>query len=193
MTDEQQYYEDDFADEAEYQEYLEEVAEAQEESQPVAQPNAVQKSGGPNWFFRISLGILGVLILAIIVGVIAYNEVKSDRSKPLDIKPYPGMERQLDEEITDGVGHQYYQGFYEGLTPDRLADIEKHYRDQMDSCVRLWQFDPEQFHTIVCDKDRSHNVLGFTQFARLRIQPERDGNGDLTGWVTVDIDLQWES
>ncbi|MCB9437222.1 MAG: hypothetical protein H6673_09560 [Anaerolineales bacterium] len=193
MTDEQQYYEDDFADESEYQEYLEEAQQPVSDSRRLAASDADEKVGGPNWFFRIALGILGVLVLSIIVAFIAYNEVKSDRSKPLDIKPYPGMEIQIDEQITGGVGHQYYQGFYEGLTPDRLADIEKHYRDQMDSCVRLWQFDPEQFHTIVCDKDRSHNVLGFTQFARLRIQPERDGNGDLTGWVTIDVDLQWEN
>lgn len=190
MTDDRLHNQDDFADESEYQEYLEEVQEAEEESEQLAQ-HAPRKAG-PNWFLRISLGILGFIILAIIVGFIAYNEVKSDRSKALDIKPYPGMEKKVDEVVTDGIGHQYYQGFYEGLTPSRMGDIEKHYREQMDSCVRLWQYNPDQYHTIVCDKDRSHDVLGFTQFARVRIQPERDGNGDLTGWVTVDIDHQWE-
>lgn len=189
MTDNMQHYDDEPEAYEEEADYIETYAE---EDEPQPQATVAESKGGPNWFFRISLGILGVIVLAIIVAFIAYNEVKSDRSKPLDIKPYPGMEKKVDDRLADGIGHQYYQGFYAGLTPDRMAEIEKHYRRQMDSCVRLYQYDPNQFHTIVCDKDRSHNLLGFTQFARIRIQPERDGNGDLTGWVTVDIDQQWE-
>lgn len=165
-------------------------------------PTSVEKEPArgffQSWYIRITLGLIVILVILAVIGYVAYSEAKSDYNKALTINQYTGMQIVRDDVVEPGVGYQQFQGQYTSLDAAQLVDIEAFYGRQMDECRRLYAGEvdpaanPDQFHRVVCEKSRTQNLLGFTQFMRVVIQPERDAEGNLTGYVVVSVDTQWE-
>ncbi len=148
-----------------------------------------------SWIIRGTLAILLLFGIVALIGGFAYIDARNNRNEPITIRHYPGMQLLSENNSSDTQRAQRYEGVFAGITLSLIADMESYYLDQMDSCIRLSeQPDPtaDQFHTIVCQKDRSHEWLGFTQFTRLEIRPIRDDNNILTGEVIVLVNDQWE-
>ncbi|PJF44431.1 MAG: hypothetical protein CUN55_04045 [Phototrophicales bacterium] len=148
-----------------------------------------------SWIIRITLGLLVLIGVVTLISAFVYIDARNDRSQPIRLRHYPGLQLISEEKISDTQRTQRYEGVFAGMSPSLVADIEAFYLEQMDSCIRLSEQTeptPEQFHTIVCQKDRSHELLGFTQFTRVEIKPIRDENGILTGEVVVITNDQWQ-
>lgn len=143
---------------------------------------------------RIVAGVVFVLFLVGLIAFVAYSDIRNDRSQPIDIRHYPGIQLVSERKTSDGTSLEQHSGFYENMSPSLLTDIEAYYQRQLDKCFRLSEdlSDPAAFHTIICEINRSHDWLGFTQFARLEIRPARDEDGDWTGEVLVQVDQVWE-
>lgn len=147
-----------------------------------------------SWYIRITFGILIILVIVTVIAYVAYNEAKSSYSVPFAINHYSNMQLVSEQSFAAGEQQKRLQGLYEGLTVEKLNEIEAHYSRQMSSCDKLYVDGSGQqnYHSIVCEKTRTQNLLGFTQFTRLVIQPERSETGDLTGWVMLIVDSRWE-
>lgn len=155
-----------------------------------------------SWVIRGTLALLFILGLATLIGGLAYMDARNNRSNPIEIQHYPGLQLVEETEVSDGQRNQRYEGAYTGISLLLISEIESHYRNQMDSCFRLSDQptdvdeplnDNDDFHTVICQIDRSHDLLGFTQFTKLEIYPVRDVNNILTGSVVVLVNDRWES
>jgi hypothetical protein len=75
----------------------------------------------------------------------------------------------------------------------------------MDSCEKqevYGQRNPDRYEAIVCQKDRSHDQLGFTQLARVVIKPhwpqaqenDQTDQSEAEEWVgvVVEVNHEWE-
>jgi hypothetical protein len=147
-----------------------------------------------SWVVRIVGGVILIGLLVTLIGFVAYSDTRNDRSQPIDIEHYPGIEMVSERVISNGISVEEHVGYYENMSSTLLTDIEAYYQRQLDTCFRLSEdlSDPAAFHTIICEIDRSHDWLGFTQVARLEIRPERDNSGDWTGELVVKVDQVWE-
>lgn len=148
-----------------------------------------------SWVIRGTLGLFLIIGVAALIFGFAYMDARNNRNQPIEIRHYPGLQLISEEALSDTQRTQRYEGVFSGISDSLIADMEAFYLDQMDSCIRLSdqpEPTPEQFHTVVCQKDRSHTWLGFTQFTRLEILPVRDTNRVLTGDVIVLVNDQWE-
>ncbi len=138
-----------------------------------------------SWYVRITLGVIGLILLVIIVIVIAYQQAKSSHGKPLEIDHYPGMQQMSDRPIQPGQSRQLYQLEVESLELSEVLDeVEAHYQRQMDECSRLSE------DTIVCEKDRSSDRFNFVQLSKLTIQVSDPSVG--LGYVVVEVINYWE-
>ncbi len=165
--------------------------------------NVVEKREGgclSSWFGRIVIGAIAIGIIAIIIVVVAYMDVKSDRGKPLEIDPYPGLREPVVQPLTEGQQQLTYQQIFDDLSPEKMQEIESHYRRQSDSCSRLTdkeandlgQVELADTNAVVCQIDRSHSVFGFNQGARIEILFSRvPETGELNGRVDVVITQWW--
>ena len=147
-----------------------------------------------SWVLRITLGVFVVIGIGLLIAFITYMDTRADRSHPIEILHYPGITVVNENSFSAGQSRVEYRGTFENMGPSLLTDIEAHYQRQMDRCFRLSEDlnDPTVFHTVVCEKDRSHDWLGFTQFARVEIRPTRDEQANWTGEVVIIVDNQWE-
>lgn len=148
-----------------------------------------------SWLIRGTLGVFLLLGIVAIIGGFAYTDARNNRNQPIKINHDPRLQLVSEEYPSDTQRIQRYEGAFTGIDMAMINDLEAFYLEQMDKCFRLSeQVDPtpEQFHEIVCQKDRSHELLGFTQFTSVRIRPVRDENRVLTGTIIVLVDDRWE-
>lgn len=148
-----------------------------------------------SWVLRITFVLFLILAFVVLVAFVTYMDTKADRSEPIEILHYPGFTLMSEESTLPGQSRLQYRAVFDNMSPTLLTDIEAHYQRQMDKCFRLSEdvSDPSVFHTVVCEKDRSHDWLGFTQFARVEIRLIRDEDYNWTGEAVLIVDNQWES
>lgn len=196
----QDYYEEEYPEQGEgYQDVYPD--EDQGKASVYAQRQK-ESDDGPrlldSWFIRL---LLAVILILVIVGVIvggAYFQASSSRDEPLDIKAFPGMLQSSYQKLEKGHDLQTWSGTVQ------LAELENHYRKQMDDCNRLFS-EPEEgqesadqtiesqnYVRTTCLLDHSHDFFGITQYARLTIAPEFTPEGERTGMVNVTIERVWK-
>lgn len=153
-----------------------------------------------SWFGRIVIGSIVIGIIAVIIAVVAYMDVKSDRGKPLEIDPYPGLREVSVTKLMESRQQIHYQQLYENFTLEDVQAIESHYSRQADGCSRLsdqvanqgGQPDLAVTHSIICNVDRSNDTFNFIQGARIRVVLARNADtGGLTGQVDVFVEQWW--
>lgn len=147
-----------------------------------------------SWVVRITGAILLLVGIVVLIAFVAYSDTRNDRSQPIEIRHYPGIELIAEQKTGSGTSVEAHRGYFENMSSSLLTDIEAYYQRQLDKCFRLSEdiSDPTSFHTIICEIDRSHDWLGFTQISRLEIEPARNDEGDWTGEVRVQVNHVWE-
>jgi hypothetical protein len=162
-----------------------------------------KRTGGclSSWFGRIVIGAIAIGIIGVIIAVVAYMDVKSDRGKPLDIEPYRGLREVSVTKLSESQQQIHYQQLYENFTLEDVREIEAHYSRQADkACSRLSdqtanegsQIELAATHTIICEVDRSNDTFGFIQGARIRVVFSHNADtGELTGQVDVTVTQWW--
>ena len=183
----QDHYEEEYDEQAGQHEYQDEPpASARRMEQP---PRLLD-----SWFIRLLLAVILIVgIAGIIVGG-AYFQASSGRDEPLEIKVFPGMLQASYEKLDKGHDLQIWSGTV------ALAELENHYKKQMDDCNRLFSeaeegqeqsdqtIESQNYVRTNCLLDHSHDLFGITQYARLTIAPEFTPEGERTGVVTVTIE-----
>jgi hypothetical protein len=153
-----------------------------------------------SWFGRIVIGAIAIGIIGVIIAVVAYMDVKSDRGKPLEISPYAGLREPIVSPLDENRQQLQYQQVYDNFTLENVREIEAHYSRQADKCTRLsdqpandlGQVDIATTHTIICEMDRSSDFFGFVQGAHIEIHFSRDlDTGELNGRVDVTVTQWW--
>lgn len=203
MSDQPQsdYYEEEYE---EYQEeYQEQADEFQDQEKATVYARRQEQSRQPrlldSWFIRLLMAL--VIIVCIAGGIVggAFFQASSTRDEPLEIKAFPGMLQTSYEKVNAGHDLQTWSG-----TVSSLAELENHYKKQMDDCNRLFS-EPEEgqessdqtiesknYVRTNCLLDHSHDLFGITQYVRLTIQPEFNEDGERTGPVNVTIERVWK-
>ena len=166
-----------------------------------------KREGGclSSWFGRIVLGAITIGIITMIIAVVAYMDVKSDRGKPLEIDPYAGLREPIVTQLAEDQQRMVYQQLFEDFSIERMQEVERHYSRQSDSCSRLSDKAADELgqvaladtHTVICYIDRTHtifsrNVFGFNQGVRIEIGFSRvPETGELNGRVDVIVTQWW--
>jgi hypothetical protein len=117
------------------------------------------------------------------VGIIVYLEARDSWSRPLEIEAYPEANRIAVVE-NEGSDFQRFVQRVEASTDTAtlMEDIENHYNRQMDNCMKNYEDvvigEAEDTSQIIqrhvrtdCYKEKTHNILGFIQFAHVAIYP----------------------
>jgi len=168
-----------------------------------------------HWNIRPILVLFGIIIIAALFGAIYYNIVRLDRDRPIQVENYPNGLILVEEAPDANRDRVLYV-----VRVSNLATIEREatrmtefYVDQGFECVdgratiyvEALRTENAYINT-TCFIDRSH-PLGFTQYARVLIQPERAayqyedndpnraiiGGGSHTGQIFVELVREWSS
>ncbi|MBI5928837.1 MAG: hypothetical protein HY862_05975 [Chloroflexi bacterium] len=191
---EQDYYDDESAQQQDY-------PEQDYENEPPALARRPQPDGPgllDSWFIRLLLAVILIAgVVAILIGG-AYFQASSSRDEPLEIKAFPGLLQASYEKIDKGHDLQIWSG-----TVD-LAELENHYKKQMDDCNRLFSkpeegqeqsdqtIESKNYVRTTCLLDHSHELFGITQYVRLTVEPAFDEVGERTGVVNVTLERVWK-
>ena len=189
----QGYYEEEYDEQAGQHEYQDEPPASARRKEQSREPRLLD-----SWFIRL---LLAVILIVGVVGIIvggAYLQASSSRDTPLEIKAFPGMLQTSYEKVDRGHDLQTWSGTV------ALAELENHYKKQMDDCNRLFS-EPEEgqeqsdqtiesqnYVRTNCLLDHSHDLFGITQYVRLTISPEFTIEAERTGVVTVTIERVWK-
>lgn len=147
-----------------------------------------------NAMLRIALIALGVGLVLIVGGLMAFFAYRAGKNEPIEIKQYPGAELINEEKLEEGEDHIQYH------SNDTAEAIEAFYLDEYDDldCERQYEVVQEGLNDEAfregylftrCRIDRSW--LDISQYAVLTIQPARDANDTPTGVTVIDIRRTW--
>lgn len=128
-----------------------------------------------SWLVRFVVGVIVLLMAVGVIGRVVYGQARADWDKPLEVKPYPSMNLILQEEGDSRDFRRYVQRTTAADLNRLWSEAEEFFDQQLDRCNKQYgtteKGELNQHLYTDCFEERTHNFLGFVQYAHVRIYP----------------------